>query len=100
MRSSSSTRAPGRDHDVGLHRLAGVRVGHADHGDASATAGCEAMHLLDLGRVHVEARHDDEVLGPVDEEQEAVVVDHGDVAGVQPAVRRRRAARVASGSFQ
>ena len=52
----------------------------------SATAGMLGEHLLDLGRVDVEARHDDEVLGPVDEVQVAVVVGHGDVAGAQPAV--------------
>ena len=34
---------------------------------ASATPRVGHEHLLDLGRVHVEARHDDEVLGPVDE---------------------------------
>ena len=43
-------------------------------------------HLLDLGGIDVEAADDDEVLGPVDEVQVAVVVGHGDVAGAQPAV--------------
>ena len=56
-------------------------------------AGVRDDDLLDLGRVHVEARHDDEVLGPVDEEEEPVVVDDGDVAGAQPAVGRERRRR-------
>ena len=66
----------------------------------ASTAGMLEQHVLDLGGEDVEARHDDQVLGPVDEEQVAVVVDHGDVAGAQPAVGGQSAAAVASASFQ
>src|SRR5690606_15174711 len=58
---------------------------HADHahlGDSRV----HREHLFDLGRVHVEARHDDQVLGPVDEVQVPVGVDGRDVTGAQPAV--------------
>ena len=89
---------PRLEHDVGLHRLTGVGMGHADHGDLG-DAGMRGDHVLDLGRVDVEARHDDQVLGPVDEVEVAVVVDGGDVAGAQPAVGASTRA-VASGSFQ
>src|SRR5262245_1643745 len=41
---------------------------------------------LDLGAVHVLTAADDHVLGPVDDEDEALVVDAGDVPGVEPAV--------------
>ena len=57
--------------------------------------------VFDLGGVDVEARHDDQVLGAVDEVQPTVVVDRRQVAGVQPAVgvehpcRRLRLAVVA-----
>jgi hypothetical protein len=56
-------------------------------------------HLLHLGREHVEPRHDDEVLHPVDDVQVPVVVDVRDVTGAQPAVGVS-ARPVASGSFQ
>ncbi len=41
--------------------------------------------LLDLPRVDVVAAADDQVLGPVDDEVEAVLVAVTEVAGVQPA---------------
>ena len=44
------------------------------------------QHLFDLGGVHVEPRHDDEVLHSVDEVQVAPVVDGGDITGHQPAL--------------
>ena len=57
-------------------------------------------HLLDLARVHVVAAADDHVLLAVDDEEEAVLVDLAEVAGVEPAVADRllggvRAAEVA-----
>ncbi len=45
-----------------------------------------AQHLLDLGGVDVEPGDEDEVGAPVDEAQVVVLVEDGDVAGVQPAV--------------
>ena len=48
--------------------------------------GMGGEHLLDLGGEHVEPRHDDQVLGPIDEVEVAVVVGGGHVAGVQPTV--------------
>ena len=55
--------------------------------------------LLDHARIDVEAAAQDHVLGAVDDEDEAVVVHVGDVAGAEESVRRHRAA-VASGLFQ
>ena len=55
----------------------------------SCDGGVRHQRLLDLGRVHVEAAGDDHVLGPVDDEQEVVVVEVADVAGVVPAVAPR-----------
>ncbi len=75
----------GLDDDVGLDRLAGVRVGHADDHRLS-DGGMGGDHLFHLGRVDVEAGDDDEILDPIDEEEEAVVVDHRDVARAEPAV--------------
>ena len=68
--------------------LAPLLVGQPDHG-AVLDVRVRHQRLLDLGRVDVEAAGDDHVLGPVDDEQEAVVVEVADVAGVVPAVRRR-----------
>ena len=90
MRLSSSTNLPGATHHVRLHALAAVRVRHADD-RARVDGRVLEEHLLDLGRVHVEARHDDEVLHAVDEEEVPVVVDHGDVARAQPTVGGERA---------
>ena len=72
-------------HDVGPDRLAGVRVRHA-HDRRSADGRVLQQDLLHLGGEHVETRHDDEVLDAVDHVQEALVVDHRDVPGVQPAL--------------
>ena len=44
--------------------------------------------------IHVEARHDDDVLGAVDEREPAVGVGDPDVAGVQPAVGEHARGRV------
>ncbi len=53
---------------------------------ASATAGCAGEHLLDLVRVDVEAADQDQLAQPVDQEQVAVGVGVGHVAGRPPAV--------------
>jgi hypothetical protein len=47
------------------------------------------QHVLDVAREDVEAAPDDEVLQPVHDVQEAVLVQVPDVAGVQPAVPHR-----------
>ena len=60
---------------------------------ASATAGWASSTRLQLGRRHLEALVLDQLLDPVDDEDVAVVVDVADVAGVQPAVRRRSSPR-------
>src|SRR5581483_10869408 len=46
-------------------------------------------HLLDLARIDVEAAPDDQLLLPVDDEEEAVLVDVAHVAGVEPAALER-----------
>ena len=56
---------------------------------ASAIVGVLDQAVLDLDAVDVLAAPDDHVLGPVGDEQEAVVVEVADVAGVQPAVDDR-----------
>ena len=50
--------------------------------------------VLDLGRIDVLAAGDQHVLGAVDDRDEAVGVDRGDVAGVQPAVDDRLGGRL------
>jgi hypothetical protein len=65
--------------DEQLDGLAGLVVGHADAG-AFGHAGAGGGHGLDLVRVDVEARDDDHVLLAVDDLQEALVVEHADVA--------------------
>src|SRR5688572_994861 len=72
-------------HHEHLRHLARVLVGHADRG-ALEHAGVHGQHLLDLVRVHVEARDQDHVLLAVDDADEALLVHDADVAGVQEAV--------------
>ena len=43
-------------------------------------------HVLDLVGIDIEARDDDQVLLAVDDADETVLVDHGDVTGSQPAL--------------
>ena len=72
-------------HGVGLDRFALVGVGHAEHADLGDRR-MALQHLFDLGREHVEARHDDQVLGTVDQVQVPVAVHHADVAGAEPPI--------------
>ncbi len=76
---------PGRAHDERHAHLSEPRVGDADHRDLRDDVEAEEQ-VLDLRRGHVEAATDVDVLLPVGDPQRAVVVEHADVAGVQPAV--------------
>jgi hypothetical protein len=51
-------------------------------------------HLLDLARVHVVAAPDDHFFLPVDDEEVPVLVEPGQVAAAEPAVRDRFGGRV------
>ena len=83
--SSSVTVAPGGEGDVGDRYLAGVRVGAADRrGRGDLRVG--EQRVLDDRGVDVVAAADDQVLGPAGQVDEAVLVDAGEVAGVEPAV--------------
>ena len=53
---------------------------------ASTTSGCSNSTAFDLHAVHVLAAPDHHVLGAVDDVHEALVVDAGEVAALQPAV--------------
>ena len=81
----------GRDRTVGNEgdkrdwHLAGVRVGPSDGGDASHGRVLE-QRILDRRRVEVVAAADDQVLGATGEPDEAIRVNGGEVAGVEPAV--------------
>src|SRR6266545_392339 len=75
-------RAGLQDHER-LHRLPRPGVRDADH-PCLEHRGMGHQDLLDLLRVHVEPRHDHEVLLPVHQVQVAVLVPHRDVAGPQP----------------
>ena len=77
-----------RRDDDGVHPLAPLLVGHADHrgrGDGRVLG----EHVLHLDRVHVLAAGDDHVLDPVGDVDEAVVVHVAAVAGVHPAAAQR-----------
>ena len=65
--------------------LAEARIGRADDRDLG-DAGHAQQLLLDLDRAHVLAAADDDVLLAVGDREEAVVVEHTDVAGHEPAV--------------
>ena len=78
-----------------------MRVGTSD-GRGGGDRRVAQQRVLDDRRVDVVAAADDQVLGPAGEVDEAVGVDPGQVAGVQPAVdaacrgrQRRRRARAA-----
>src|SRR5579872_5058043 len=59
-------------------------MGYADH-RAVGDGRVFEQGSLHLHRVHVLPTADDHVLGPVHDVDEALVIDPGDVAGVQPA---------------
>ena len=86
--ASAVERCPGAQHDGGGDVLAEALVGDAEHGRLGHV-GVLVDRGLDLGAVHVLAAAQHHVLGPVDDEHEAVLVDAGDVAGVEPAVADR-----------
>ena len=88
--------------DVRLDCLSGVRVRHADH-RGLGHGRVFGDHVLDLARVDVEAADQHQLPAAVDQEQVAVVVGVGDVAGGQPAIavraaRGRRASSPRTGS--
>ena len=89
----------GVQHDECADRFAGVRVGDT-HDSGLQDRGVAHQHFLDLGRIHVEARHDDEVLGSIDEVQVTVVVDQSDVTRVQPSVAIEHSRRRVGVAFQ
>src|SRR5215210_2852925 len=70
--------------DGGRDLLAELVVWHADHRHLGHR-GVLVEHLLDLARVDVVAAADDQVLLAVDDEEVAVLVHAGHVAGVEPA---------------
>ena len=72
-------------HDRGAHLLAELVVRHADDGRLLDRR-VLVEHLLDLARVDVVAAADDQVLLAVDDEEVAVLVHLGHVAGAEPAV--------------
>ena len=72
-------------HDKRLADLAEPLVGNADD-RGLRDRGVLAQHLLDLGGVAVEAADDEHVLAAIGDAQETLLVEHADVAGVQPAV--------------
>ena len=51
------------------------------------------QHLLDLGGIHVEARHDDQVLQAIDDVEVSVIVANSEVSGLEPPVRRQYRSR-------
>ena len=79
-------------HDDRRHLLAPARVRRADDRDVG-DVGVRAQHRLDLGRRHVLAAGDDEVLHAPGDEEVAVGVAAAEVAGVEPAVADRRRGR-------
>ena len=86
--SFASSLGVGPQHHDRADLLAHHRVGNADHRDLEHG---RVLHerVLDLDAVDVLAAAVDHVLLAVDDLDEAVVVDAGQVAGVQPAVDER-----------
>src|SRR5688572_27104177 len=72
-------------HHEKLRHLARVLVGHADRG-ALEHARMHRDDLLDLVRIHVEARHEDHVLLAVHDADESLLVHDADVAGMEEPV--------------
>jgi hypothetical protein len=63
---TASMKVTRRRHDEGLRQLAGLVVGHADHGDVGDLRMGEQQRL-ELGGRHLEALVLDELLEPVDD---------------------------------
>ena len=78
--------------DNGLRHLARMLVGHGDHRDVGDLRMLEQNRLELRGR-DLESLDLDQLLQPIDHGQVAVVIEHTDVAGVQPALRIDRAGR-------
>ena len=93
--AASSSVAAGSAHDRGQHPLAPLLVGHADHAGLD-DVGVLVEDRLDLLGRDVLAAADDLVAGPPAEEQVAVLVEVPEVAGVDPARRRRSSRRSAT----
>src|SRR5712691_6985484 len=74
----------GLERDDRFHLLAKPLVGDTDDGRLGHGGMC-VDDLLDLTRVDVEAASDDHLLLAIDDEEEAVLVDIAQVAGVEPA---------------
>ena len=71
--------------DHGAHLLAHALVGDAD-GRGLGDVGVLVEGGLDLGGVDVLTAADDDVLQPVDDVEEAFVIEPAEVAGEEPAV--------------
>ena len=78
--SSWVTRCAGAKLDERLRRFTAILVGNADHGDL-IHGRMLINRFLDPARVDVEARAENDVLDPVDDIGEAVLIHIGDVAG-------------------
>src|SRR5205807_268193 len=74
--------------DHRAHLLAHDLVGHGDHGHLEDTRG-RGQDVLDLDAVDLLPAAVDHVLGAVDDVHEALAVDAGKVAAVEPAVDER-----------
>src|SRR3954451_16481751 len=72
-------------HDPRRRRLAPALGGNAGN-RRFGNVGMLAQHRLEIARVEVEAAADDHVLAPIDEGQEAVIVEATDVARADEAL--------------
>ncbi|MNE98793.1 hypothetical protein D3C80_1973620 [compost metagenome] len=75
----------GLAHHHRVHRFAPLLVRNANH-RTHGHLGMAGDDVLDLGGIHVLAAADDHVLEAVDNEQVALLVHVGAVAGEQPTV--------------
>ena len=78
-------RAARAQHHAGAADFAHALIGDADHGDLG-DVWVLSHQALNLCRIAVEAADDEHVFEPVGNAQIAALVEHADVAGVQPAV--------------
>ncbi len=84
--------AAGAADDEGHRHFAGLVIGPTDHG-AICDLGVSDQQRLKFGRRDLEALDLDEFLHPVDDEEEALLVDQRQIAGVQPALGIKRPGR-------